>query len=170
MVDFRKSGVSKGGLGIYSATKSLTSPASSSLDKPAGTLSKKTTADLATTGAAAQQLIQNIPRELSDEYTAAQRSYAYTAGLMASDVFATAQNTLLNKFIAQATPAQKQSLIEASQTGDVSIGLQRTIQEKVIEDNTLKAKQALGEGKSTPNWLPLAILGGVLLLSGGLKW
>jgi hypothetical protein len=83
MVDFRTSGVKSGGLGIYAATKSYTSPASSSLDKPAGTLSGKSLADIQATGQAAQQLLSSVPRNLPP----AERSYALASALHTTEVF-----------------------------------------------------------------------------------
>ena len=136
MVDFRKSGVSSGGLGIYSATKTLTSPASSSLDKPAGTLSSKTSADIAQTGQIAQRLLQNVPRELNKEYTSSMRSYAYTQALFNTDYLLNAEAQLTEKFIEQANPEQKQSLfVQAASLGE---GYQRTVAEMIKQDDTNK--------------------------------
>jgi len=90
MVDFRTSGVKSGGLGIYSATKSYTSPASSSLDKPAGTLSGKSLQDIKATGQAAQQLLTSVPRNLPP----AERSYAMAQQLYTTEVFQQTENQL----------------------------------------------------------------------------
>lgn len=159
MVDFRSSGVPKGGLGIYSSTKSLSSPSSSSLDKPAGTLSAKTTAGLVQAGQAAQQLITSTPRVLTDDYPAAARSYTYAGALLNQDILLGAESQLINKFVAQAIPEQKKSLFEAAK--DLSIGSQRSILEAIKESNLPAPEQ-----DTSSNWLyPLLIIGGVYLAS-----
>lgn len=135
-------------LGIYKATKSLGSAASSSLDKKAGTLSSKTTADLAWTGNQAQQLINSVPRTITKEYTVADRSYAMAAALQAADPFLIAQQQLTNKFISQATPLQQQQLVQAAQDG--SVGYQRAVVAQI---------QQTEEAPTTTSFSPLALVG-----------
>lgn len=109
MVDFRSSG---GSLGIYSKTSSLRSPASSSLDKPAGTLSQ---VDSQAAGQAARQVIQAA--QIPSDASVASKSYSLAETLLRADTgIAVAQNLapasqeLLSKFAEQATPEQKASL------------------------------------------------------------
>lgn len=125
-INYRSTPLDKsGGLGIYNATKSLGSAASSSLDKKAGTLSAKTPADLAYNGNQAQQLINSVPRTITKDYTVADRSYAMAAALQTADPFLVAQQQLTNKFISQSTPQQQQQLVQAAQSG--SVGYQRAV-------------------------------------------
>lgn len=135
MVDFRTSGVSKGGLGFASRTRNISS--SSSLDKRAGTLSRKSSADLALAGQSAQQLLKSVPRTITKDFSVAQRSQALASTLINSDVLLNAQTQLINKFVAQASPTQQQQLLTASRTGTTQ-GFQRAITEKIKENAGLK--------------------------------
>ena len=152
MVDFRKSS----SLGIYSATKSLSSPASSSLDKAPGTLSGRSVLQA---GQSAQALIASTPRVLTDDYPAAARSYTYAGALMNQDILLGAESQLINKFLVQASPAQQKSLIEASR--DLSIGSQRSILEAIQSSN----KSSPGEDTSSTWLYPLLLIGGAYLAS-----
>lgn len=155
MVDFRTSGVPKGGLGIYSATRNLQSVASSSLDKPAGTLSSKSVQQA---GAEAQKLINVLGnREVTKDTNIAERSYSYSQGLQTSDFFAVTQENLINKFVAQATPQQQLQLIQES--GSLGIGQQKAIMEIVSE-------QEKSQGFDFKNIL---LIGGALFLLSGAK-
>jgi hypothetical protein len=146
-VNYAASGVPSGGLGIFTATKSLSSPAASSLDKPAGTLSAKTSADIAQTGSAAQSLISSVSRTTPS----AARSYAMSANMVTQDVFMAAQSDLLNKYLGQATPLQTASLIEAAQTADQGVQRSVTAALRKQEEN----KDLAGSGSS--NWILLGI-------------
>ena len=108
MVDFRSSG---GSLGIYKATKSLRGGASSSLDKPAGTLSSKSVRSV---GIEAQKIISSA--ELSEDIPTAEKSY-YMASLLqkqskalASEGLAPASIGLVQKFSEQASEEQMRQL------------------------------------------------------------
>lgn len=158
---YKRSSIPSGGIGIFSAT-SLSSPAASSLDKPAGTLSAKSTADIAAAGQAAQTLLNNIPREITKEYTVGARSFAYMAGLMAADSLLKAESELITKYVAQATPQQQLQLLRES--GKQGVGLQRAIAERIAETNQMEVTEK-GEFN-----LPLGLLIiGALIVLGGIK-
>lgn len=157
-LNYRKSGVPSGGLGIYKATKGLVSPGASSLDKPAGTLSGKSVAQA---GAAAQRLIEIAPGK-SPDITVAQRSYTMADILQRSDVLLAAGPQLIDKFLAQATPAQRISLLEAAKTA--TTGVQREVLAGLRAAEEESKKEAAGILDN-----PLLILAGLFIASKVLK-
>lgn len=108
MVDFRSSG---GSLGVYAKTKSLSSPASSSLDKPAGTLSS---VNAQTVGQYAQPLEELKIALKEQKLSPAQTSTTLSSELIKSDIVASASvpvtTALKEKFVSQTTPEQAQKL------------------------------------------------------------
>lgn len=166
MVDFRTSGVKRGGIGIYSATKSYTSPASSSLDKPAGTLSGKSITDIKATGQAAQVLISQVPRNLPP----AERSYAYAQQLATTETFQQAearlQQVLSQKSAATPyTPSVEPFIVEGV-AGVAGVAKQPNYSEAWEDKIRGGTMNWLGDLASNPLVILGAVAAGYLLLRG----
>lgn len=135
-------------------SKLKSTAASSSLDKPAGSLSARSAKEA---GQAAQVLIQQRPKDVS----VAQRSYAMAEIVPQSATAiptAPAAKELVSKFAAQATEEQKKSLATALKE-DVFIA--PSVKADLLSTPSLAAPS---DSSST-----LILVGAALLLLGGLK-
>ena len=162
MVDFKTARVPKSVSSIYASTKSYSSPASSSLDKPAGTLSGKSITDIKATGQDAQTLISQVPRDLSP----AERSYFYAQQLKTTETFAQTEarlQSILSQKTASTpyTPSTQDFIVQGV------AGVAGLAQQPSYPDLTRGGVQNwLGDLASNPLVILGAVAVGYLLLRG----
>lgn len=162
MVDFKTARVPSSVSSIYAGTKSYSSPASSSLDKPAGTLTGKSITDIKATGQAAQTLLSQVPRNLSP----AERSYFYAQQLKTTETFAQTEARL------QQILGQKSASTPYTPTTEDFIvqgvaGVAGVAQQPEYQDLTRGGTQNwLGDLAKNPLVILGAVAAGYLLLRG----